>query len=244
MRRGFTLVELLIVIGVIAVLAGLLFPALGLVRRQVNGVKCASNLKQIATGIEVYRQDHNEIWPGSLRELWDRTKCDYFEPGSEKILFCPLDASRGTTNSFNRPPSYGELFDIYANERGPVSYQYECSAVVLLSGTPGTPGTPHNNGWVSWFSYVDGGHPLADGSTWAEGKTNQKQFGNLGPNGEDAPFAAEVMPAIRCWWHHPWSGGASDRMRTRVQNVSWGSNVFWSTPYWESDANPAIPRGN
>ncbi len=60
-RAGFTLVEVLVVIGIIAMLVSMLLPALSKAREQANTVKCASNLKQIGIELEVYA-NNNDGW--------------------------------------------------------------------------------------------------------------------------------------------------------------------------------------
>jgi prepilin-type N-terminal cleavage/methylation domain-containing protein len=63
-RSGFTLIELLVVIAVIAVLIGLLLPALSAARASARVVVCTSNLRQMGQGAALYRDDFREHIPG------------------------------------------------------------------------------------------------------------------------------------------------------------------------------------
>ena len=62
-RKAFTLVELLVVIGIIAVLVSMLLPALGKAREAAMRTSCLSNLKQIATFLNMYAVDYKGVVP-------------------------------------------------------------------------------------------------------------------------------------------------------------------------------------
>jgi len=65
-RRGFTIVELLVVIGIIALLIGLLLPALSRARQASRTTECMSNLKQMGTALEMYADDYRGMYPRAL----------------------------------------------------------------------------------------------------------------------------------------------------------------------------------
>lgn len=61
--RGFTLLELLCALAVIAILATLSVPLAGTFRARSQGLQCVTNLKGLGAGAAAYMNDHNNIWP-------------------------------------------------------------------------------------------------------------------------------------------------------------------------------------
>ena len=118
-RRAFTLVELLVVIGIIALLISILLPTLSRAREQANALKCLSNVRQLGLATVMFAQEHKGYMPTCSDTQYAayadpyRTKFVYRDTGSggSPVLFdsysslLPYLGSRASNATFITAPN-------------------------------------------------------------------------------------------------------------------------------------------
>ena len=147
--RGFTLVELLVVISIIALLIALLLPAVKRARAAALRVVCASNLRQIGIGVATYQDEYNQHFPtvphGRLMMLGGQWGEYYESIGDTSALpgNRPLNAYLQNFEAFRDPADVG--YEASGN-----SYPYNSKGII--QGLNVTPGIKGGGGglWVNW----------------------------------------------------------------------------------------------
>ena len=112
--NGFTLIELLVAIGIIAVIAAILFPVFAGVRERGRRTTCQSNLKQLALAMQQYVQDNSGTYPSSPFRWADAT---YPYLKNADVFCCPDHPAEMITDQLGTIPQL-------ASGTYPVDYTY------------------------------------------------------------------------------------------------------------------------
>ncbi len=191
--RGFSLIELLVVISIIFLLASISIPTLQRARHQARAVVCQSNLRQWGFALSLYIDDYNgKLWPPhepltGERYWWFRKLRPYFGRygQSENLLLCPM--STKSLWSYYEIQSAGEVWGTICGDKysawsfwsdaesggepthiGSYGYNHFLKAEPSPRNRPPFYAFSSQWYWGSWNVKKPGAVPVLSGSAWPE----------------------------------------------------------------------------
>jgi len=205
-KKAFTLIELLVVIAIIAILIGLLLPAVQKVRAAAARAQCSNNLKQLGLAVQNYASTYNSQLPALTSSTGAPAYGNY--QGGIFITLLPYIEQQSLYNA--AVANVGDTWDGNANPRPRLSPMktYQCPADFTLSS--GWSGSTNPSAVGSWMGGSYSANGALFGTVRAGGNCDAPQFnvGNI-PDGTSNTVAfGEQYSSCNggstgIWWSYP-----------------------------------------
>ena len=223
-KNGFTLIELLVVIAIIAVLMGILMPALARVRKQARGAACLSQIKQWSLMWGMYFDDnegrmpdvekgiglddkgwHRGFWVSVLRQGWEKRP---------KLLTCPSARKTNPNGESHGGPEWTYHMPQYLDVEGGLdaSYAMNLWACSMSSSISTLQGRPRKHHWMNFKNVKRAGEvPLFLDAMWRGGGPHWDSTNAITPPSENGD----------------WQGAGHEMKHFAIDRHGAGSNVLF-----------------
>lgn len=214
---GFTLVELLVVIGIIALLISILLPSLNRAREMAGALKCLSNLRQLGLATTMFAQDHKGYMPTCSSDDLARQS----DPNHYKFAY---RSTGNVMDSYSSLVAYmGRKFgddNSFMNLPGGQSKVFQCPSDVWQDGTPMAGYRIVNNVTSDPVTNPDGNFPISYGvNADIACLTDQSGLGRMAPIYPSPTDQVSVAGG-------PTVNGAQQPLNARLDRVVGASEVL------------------
>jgi len=227
-EAGFTMVEMLVVIAIITILAGLLLAAIHGARVRGRRVKCQENMRGLHRAIVMYRDSYlhwrDDAFPYRLTML---KSIDYKE-----CFICPEDDSEGMQGGKPNASTTTQFAELDEHDKPgclPLSYMYEFSGAAC-SWAWETHIGPRGAYYTTDLEVDSDGDGVA---SWGEVKWAQLKYGDDWLHSQSTTvdtYPPSKFPILRCFWH---TSDPDSKKEIAVLNLAFQGNVFFSGAQWE-----------